>query len=152
MGEQGNGEDWRYAGSGVFLGSGNAVLWYRPQNSRNYRLISGQLTVRPATVDQLPKVPSVPLVQPTTRRAFPGFSSSRPVTSGCRYASTPFSVISAETRSDGVTSKAGLKHFTPAGAVRFPKASVISSSLRCSIGIWVPVASFGSMLLVGAAT
>ena len=52
----------------------------------------------------------------------------------------------------GVTSKAGLRTFTPSGATRTPKMVVTSSGLRSSISISAPVARLRSTVDQGAAT
>jgi hypothetical protein len=64
----------------------------------------------------------------------------------------PRSVMMAEMSRAGVTSNAGLYTCTPAGAVRRPKPSVISSAARCSIGIFYPSAMERSKVDDGAAT
>src|ERR1700733_567684 len=48
----------------------------------------------------------------------------------------PRSVMMALTSSAGVTSKAGLKIFTPVGAVCLPKPRETSPASRCSMGIF----------------
>ena len=50
------GDDWHYAGAGVKLGdAGKAVFWYQPKDSKNYRVIYGDLHVEDVTQDKLPK-------------------------------------------------------------------------------------------------
>ena len=50
------GDKWHYAGSGVKLGDAQKpIYWYQPQGSETYRVISGDLTVKDAAPDNLPK-------------------------------------------------------------------------------------------------
>ncbi|MCH8044680.1 MAG: hypothetical protein IID44_13280 [Planctomycetes bacterium] len=50
------GDSWHYAGKGVKLGDKQAaVCWYRPKDSKTYRVIYGDLSVRDVTPDALPK-------------------------------------------------------------------------------------------------
>ena len=50
------GDRWHYAGKGVKLGDKQAaVCWYRPKDSKTYRVIYGDLSVRDVTPDALPK-------------------------------------------------------------------------------------------------
>ena len=65
----------------------------------------------------------------------------------------PFSVMMPEIRLWWVTSKAGLKHYTPAGAMgsRYHRER-ISSGSRCSMGMWSPSGQFRSMVEVGPST
>jgi len=51
-----NGINWHYAGSGVKLGDNNkAIFWYRPKDSKTYRVIYGDLSVKDAAPENLPK-------------------------------------------------------------------------------------------------
>jgi len=46
---------WYYAGKGVKLGdSGKAIFWYRPKDSKTYRVIYGDLSVKDVSADNLP--------------------------------------------------------------------------------------------------
>jgi outer membrane lipoprotein-sorting protein len=50
------GDDWHYAGSGVKLGDNNkAIFWYRPKDSKTYRVIYGDLHVKDVAPENLPK-------------------------------------------------------------------------------------------------
>jgi outer membrane lipoprotein-sorting protein len=50
------GIDWHYAGSGVKLGDANTpIFWYRPKDSKTYRVIYGDLTVKDVKPEDLPK-------------------------------------------------------------------------------------------------
>lgn len=62
-----NGDDWHYAGAGVFISSRDPVVWYRPAGSSNYRVINGSLDVRIIPPDRLPETPAVLMAKPTTR-------------------------------------------------------------------------------------
>lgn len=47
---------WNYAGAGVKLGdAGKAIFWYQPQGSATYRVIYGDLSVKDAAAEDLPK-------------------------------------------------------------------------------------------------
>jgi hypothetical protein len=51
-----NGATWHYAGSGVKLGdAGKAIFWYQPKGSQTYRVIYGDLSVKDAAAEDLPK-------------------------------------------------------------------------------------------------
>ncbi|MGA1979538.1 MAG: hypothetical protein ABSG99_03085 [Sedimentisphaerales bacterium] len=51
-----NGIDWHYAGGGVKLGDADVpVFWYRPKDSETYRVIYGDLSVKDAAPENLPK-------------------------------------------------------------------------------------------------
>ena len=51
-----NRQDWHYAGQGVQLGdSESAIFWYQPEDSANYRVIYGDLSVKELAPDNLPK-------------------------------------------------------------------------------------------------
>jgi hypothetical protein len=51
-----SGVDWHYAGSGVKLGdASNAVFWYQPKGSVNYRVIYGDLSVKDVAPNDLQK-------------------------------------------------------------------------------------------------
>ena len=61
------GADAHYAGKGVASGSAaTPIFWYRPENSKKYRVIYADLSVRNAD-----KPPAVPQVQPVLKRAHP---------------------------------------------------------------------------------
>jgi hypothetical protein len=48
--------DWHYAGNGVKLGDfETAVFWYKPQDSKTYRVIYGDLSVEDVLPEDLPK-------------------------------------------------------------------------------------------------
>jgi len=50
------GIDWHYAGKGVKLGDANTpIFWYRPKDSKTYRVIYGDLTVKDVKPEDLPK-------------------------------------------------------------------------------------------------
>jgi outer membrane lipoprotein-sorting protein len=50
------GDDWHYAGAGVKLGDASkAVFWYQPKGSQTYRVIYGDLSIRDAAPESLPK-------------------------------------------------------------------------------------------------
>ncbi len=50
--------DWHYAGKDVRLGEGDKpVCWWRPRGSQTYRVIYGDLSVRPADASELPSPP-----------------------------------------------------------------------------------------------
>jgi outer membrane lipoprotein-sorting protein len=50
------GDDWHYAGKGVKLGDANTpIFWYRPKDSKTYRVIYGDLTVKDVKPEDLPK-------------------------------------------------------------------------------------------------
>lgn len=50
------GGDWHYAGAGVKLGdTQTAIFWYQPQDSAPYRIIYGDLSIKDAAPDDLPK-------------------------------------------------------------------------------------------------
>jgi outer membrane lipoprotein-sorting protein len=54
--------DAHYAGQGISLGAADRpIFWYRPKDSKKYRVIYADLTVRDA--DTPPSVPVVPVVQ-----------------------------------------------------------------------------------------
>jgi hypothetical protein len=54
--------DWHYAGQGVSLGAADRpIFWYRPQESKKYRVIYADLAVHEA--DAPPIVPIVPIAQ-----------------------------------------------------------------------------------------
>ena len=47
---------WHYAGKGVTLGDAEtAIFWYRPKDSQVYRVIYGDLTVKEASPEDLPR-------------------------------------------------------------------------------------------------
>ena len=47
--------DWYYAGKDAALGDADTpIFWYRPEGSKTYRVIYGDLSVRDSSVDQLP--------------------------------------------------------------------------------------------------
>jgi hypothetical protein len=49
IGDPANGSDWRYAGSGVKVGTkGQAVLWYKPAKATAWRIFDADLTVHEA--------------------------------------------------------------------------------------------------------
>lgn len=51
--------DWHYAGKDVKFGDANApIFWYRPEGSKTYRVIYGDLSVRDVSIDQLPPTPA----------------------------------------------------------------------------------------------
>jgi hypothetical protein len=51
---------WKYAGKGVKLGDAQtAVFWYVPKDSKQGRVIYGDLSVRDVPVDQLPPDPQI---------------------------------------------------------------------------------------------
>jgi hypothetical protein len=53
-----NGSEWQYVGEDVQLGDANTpVCWYRTPNSKTYRTIYGDLTVRDIAPEDLPEVP-----------------------------------------------------------------------------------------------
>ncbi|MFZ5832924.1 MAG: hypothetical protein ACOY3P_22785, partial [Planctomycetota bacterium] len=57
--------DAHYVGKGVSFGAANTpIFWYRPKDSRNYRVIYADLSVREADTP-----PSMPDVQPVTMPA-----------------------------------------------------------------------------------
>ena len=64
----------------------------------------------------------------------------------------PRAVMSAEISAAGVTSNAGLRAPTSAGAQRTPPKPVTSSAARASIGMSPPCATSGSMVDSGQAT
>ena len=64
----------------------------------------------------------------------------------------PFSVMMAETRWLGVTSKAGLKTLTPRGATLRPWMSVTYSGARSSMVMSAPVGVSRSTVESGEAT
>ncbi len=48
--------EWHYAGAGVKLGDAEtAIVWYRPEGSETYRVIYGDLSVKDAAPEDLPK-------------------------------------------------------------------------------------------------
>lgn len=50
------GIDWHYAGKSVKLGDANkAIFWYRPKDSKTYRVIYGDLHVKDVAPENLPK-------------------------------------------------------------------------------------------------
>jgi len=50
------GGDWSYTGQGVKLGEADkAIFWYRPEDSENWRVIYGDLSVKDVTPENLPK-------------------------------------------------------------------------------------------------
>jgi len=50
------GATWHYAGSGVKLGDAEkAIFWYRPKDSKTYRVIYGDLSVKDVAPENLPK-------------------------------------------------------------------------------------------------
>jgi hypothetical protein len=52
------GSEWQYVGEDVQLGDANTpVCWYRTPNSKTYRTIYGDLTVRDIAPEDLPEVP-----------------------------------------------------------------------------------------------
>lgn len=65
---------------------------------------------------------------------------------------TPRSQMMEVIKCAGVTSKAGLKAATPAGAVGTPAKLHTSAALRCSMGMLVPSASDRSNVVEGATT
>ena len=47
--------DCHYAGKDVKYGDANTpIFWYRPEGSKTYRVIYGDLSVRDMSIDQLP--------------------------------------------------------------------------------------------------
>ncbi len=51
-------DEWRYVGRGVRLGeAGKPVCWWRPEDSKTYRVVYGDLNVRGITPEALPPVP-----------------------------------------------------------------------------------------------
>jgi outer membrane lipoprotein-sorting protein len=57
IGKMPPGSDWHYAGKGVKLGDANtAIFWYKPRDSKNYRVIYGDLSVKDAAPEELPKL------------------------------------------------------------------------------------------------
>ena len=47
---------WHYAGKGVKFGDANTpVFWYRPEGSKTYRVIYGDLSVKDVAPENLPK-------------------------------------------------------------------------------------------------
>ena len=55
--------DSHYAGKGVSLGAADTpIFWYRPKDSKKYRVIYADLSVRDADTP-----PSVPVAQPESR-------------------------------------------------------------------------------------
>lgn len=62
-----NGDDWHYTGQGILYGGKAPVLWYRPRDSKAYRIVDASLEVRPILPEKLPDVPSVALSSATTR-------------------------------------------------------------------------------------
>ena len=51
-----NGATWHYVGSGVKLGDAEkAIFWYRPEGSKTYRVIYGDLSVKDVAQENLPK-------------------------------------------------------------------------------------------------
>lgn len=53
-----SGHTWTYAGKGVRLGDEDKpVLWYRPKESKTYRVIYGDLSVKDIRPEDLPKAP-----------------------------------------------------------------------------------------------
>jgi hypothetical protein len=52
------GSEWQYVGEDVQLGDANTpVCWYRIPNSKTYRVIYGDLSVRDVEPDDLPEIP-----------------------------------------------------------------------------------------------
>jgi hypothetical protein len=52
---KGEGE-WHYAGKGIKLGEADkAIFWYQPKDSKTYRVIYGDLSVKDVTFENLPK-------------------------------------------------------------------------------------------------
>jgi len=50
------GDDWHYAGAGVKLGNAEkAIFWYRLKGAETYRVIYGDLSVKDAAAENLPK-------------------------------------------------------------------------------------------------
>lgn len=48
--------DWHYAGKDVMMGeTDRAIFWYRPMDSKNYRVIYGDLTVEDVAPEDLPE-------------------------------------------------------------------------------------------------
>lgn len=48
--------DWHYAGKGVMFGDAQTpIFWYRPENSKTYRVIYADLSVRNVAPENLPK-------------------------------------------------------------------------------------------------
>jgi hypothetical protein len=48
--------DWHYAGKGVKFGDADtAIFWYRPVNSKTYRVIYGNLSIKDVKPEDLPK-------------------------------------------------------------------------------------------------
>jgi hypothetical protein len=48
--------DWHYSGTEATLGdSSKAIFWYRPKDSKDYRVIYADLTVRDVALETLPK-------------------------------------------------------------------------------------------------
>ena len=48
--------NWRYAGNGVKFGTADkAIFWYKPTDSKNYRVIYGDLSVKEVAPEDLPK-------------------------------------------------------------------------------------------------
>lgn len=50
--------DWYYTGKGVKIGDAEKpIFWYRPEDSETYRVIYADLSIREASVSDLPEVP-----------------------------------------------------------------------------------------------
>lgn len=50
--------DWQYVGEDVKLGDSNTpVCWWKPQGSKTYRVVYGDLSIRDAEPNNLPEVP-----------------------------------------------------------------------------------------------
>ena len=48
--------DWHYVGANVKLGDAKSpVCWYRPDDSKTYRVIYGDLSVKDVAPEDLPK-------------------------------------------------------------------------------------------------
>ncbi len=48
--------DWHYAGDGVKQGDGSkAIFWYKPNGSKTWRVVFGDLTVKDVDAENLPK-------------------------------------------------------------------------------------------------
>jgi hypothetical protein len=48
--------DWHYAGNGVKQGDGSkAIFWYKPNGSKTWRVVLGDLKVKDAAAENLPK-------------------------------------------------------------------------------------------------
>ena len=48
--------DWYYAGNGVKLGEADKpVFWYQPRDSKTYRVIYGDMSVKDVSPQDLPK-------------------------------------------------------------------------------------------------